>query len=94
MVYVSIEFEGVVSDSSIILKNLGGQTFGSLTADTVKPRLTLLSTISMSYNINDTVTLPSAVAADVLDPNVKASYSVFDPDGEIIKDIDILENKE
>lgn len=88
LVYVSIEFEGVVSDSSIILKNLGGQTFGSLTADTVKPRLALLSTISMSYNINDTVTLPSAVAADVLDPNVKASYSVFDPDGEIIKDID------
>ena len=87
LVYVSIEFENVISNSTILLKNLGGQAFGSLTADTVKPRLSLLNSISMSYNIDDEVTLPAAVAADVLDPNVKAHYSVFNPDGDIIKDI-------
>lgn len=86
-VYLTIELEGVVGPSCIQIKSIRSQKMSALTADTVKPELYLLGSMDLEYNINEKVTLIPAIALDVLDPNVTAYYSVYDPNGDIVKDV-------
>lgn len=93
-VYVSFEFEGVGAEAAILLSDLCGQRTTSITADLVKPRITLVNELAGRYSLGDEVDLTTAVAADVLDPNIQSSYTVYAPDGSVAKDVNGKELKE
>lgn len=93
-VYVTFEFEGVGAEAAIVLSELGGQRMTSITTDLVKPKISLVNELSGRYSLGDIVELTTAIAVDVLDPNITASYTVYAPDGSIAKDINGTELKE
>ena len=93
-VYVTFEFEGVGAEAAIILSELGGQRMTSITTDLVKPKISLVNELSGRYSLGDVVQLTTAIAADVLDPNITASYTVYAPDGSIARDVNGTELKD
>lgn len=87
LIYVSFEFVGVSGPSALRVMRVVNQNFGDLSVDLIKPKVALLDSVKTRYSIHDEVVLLPAVAVDVLDPNVTAYYSVYDPDGELVKDV-------
>ncbi len=87
----TLEFEGVKGNSTIILAKLNGQNTTSVKADLIKPRISLDDLMAFRYQLNDVVELSTAVAMDVLDPNIENYYTVTGVGGEIIKDVNGVE---
>ena len=87
-VSLTIEFEDVKGESSIILSKLSGQNTTSVQRDLIKPRIALDTPMAFRYKLNDVVELSSAIALDVLDPNIVSYYTVKGVGGEIMKDVD------
>lgn len=92
--YVAFEFDGVVSGGTIVVSEIGGQQTTSVKADLIKPKIDLTNEISGRYSLGDVVDLTTAVALDVLDPNISSYYTVYTPDGSIATDINgkVLQN--
>lgn len=91
-VYVTFEFSGAgQGDAAVILSELGGQRTTSVKADLIKPKIDLVNELSGRYSIGDVVELTTAIAVDVLDPNITSSYTVYAPDGSIAKDVNGME---
>ena len=87
IVRFTLEFDGVKGSSSIILSKLSGQNTTSVKADIIKPRISLDNLMAFRYNLNDVIELTTAVALDVLDPNIESYYTVTGVGGEIVKDV-------
>lgn len=93
-VYVTFEFDGVGSGGAVILNELGGQQTTNVKADLIKPKIDLTDEIAGKYDLGDMIDLTTAVALDVLDPNISSVYTVYAPDGSVARDINgkVLEN--
>ncbi|MBP5177704.1 MAG: hypothetical protein ILP02_03885, partial [Clostridia bacterium] len=87
----TLEFEGVKGKSTIILSKLSGQNTTSVKADLIKPRIALDKLMAFRYQLNDVVELSTAVAMDVLDPNIESYYTVYGVGGEVVKDVNGVE---
>lgn len=87
----TLEFEGVRGKSTVIISKLSGQNTTSVRADLIKPRISLDELMAFRYQLNDVVELSTAVAMDVLDPNIENYYTVTGVGGEIVKDVNGVE---
>lgn len=77
MILLRAEFENVRGTAGVAVKNINGQPFnGNLTKDNIAPGGAILGDVSGTYKEGDRVTLPAAIAADVLDPNIDFSLTV------------------
>lgn len=61
--------------------SINSQTLINTKRDRTAPDIVLFGEYGGSYAYGSKVTLPSAAAGDVLDPNVRFTLSVTDPDG-------------
>lgn len=83
-VYIEIGFGEVIGLSAIRLSSLCSQVFGSFSIDTLAPNVVVEGDYGGTYALNAEVTLPTAYAMDVLDPNPKVTMTVTDPEGNVV----------
>lgn len=90
--YFSVYFDEIDSDvlaqsgkSSVRFTELCDQArFSASGKDNRGPNITLGSSLSTYYDMNSYVTLPSAYATDLFDPNVTVKLTVTKPNGEVL----------
>lgn len=76
------------SGSVFRLKEISRQRLGtSFIKDTESPTIAIVNSFNKA-ELNSTITLPKAVAADVLADNAEVTMSVVDPDKEVVKAVD------
>lgn len=76
MVYVRFDFEGVTGSSKFRLNSLGGQVISDITSDRVAPNVVVQHSVAGIHKLNSTVTIPSLMAADVLNEVASATVTV------------------
>lgn len=84
---LEIEVDKIYGDSALRIVNLCGQPFTKIKADIIEPKVYINNDVG-EYKLNYLYTLQQAIIADVLDPNVKSSVSVKDPDGNYVTTVD------
>ncbi len=85
-VMLSVSFIDAEEGAQIALSELSGQPIYALSADKTKPKIIISGSYGGSAAFGQTVVLPSAMAADTLDPEVDFTMSVTGPDGTPITD--------
>ena len=85
--YFELAFEGAEKNSAYDFISLNGQPFSNASSDRIRPRIVVLGSTGGSRSIGSQVTIPAAMAGDVLDPVIKFSLTVNDPRGNPISDI-------
>ena len=84
-----IEFEDVTGKATVKVRRLNTQELNSgVLFDRVNPRIYAPSDGTRMRKINEIVTVRSAVACDVLDPNVSLTVRVTDKGGNVITSVD------
>lgn len=91
--YLSVGFAGAGSHAAFDLVSLNNHTFGSSKTDKVAPNIVICGDYGGSYGYQDEITLPAAVAGDVMNPNITFGMTVKRGD-EIVKDIHGTELKD
>ena len=89
-IYVTMNVMGVAGGAKIGWKSFGGQILSESDFDTIAPSIKLSADYASRYSINTVAEIYSAVAADVLSPEVYTSMTVKDPNGKIVTDINGL----
>lgn len=79
-VYFGMGFEGVTGSSAIRVNSINNQTYLGLLDDGgydyTPPAIVLESELGRVYSVGDVITVPAAVASDVLDPETTISVTV------------------
>ena len=83
-VYMRIEMAEITGESSFRMKNISSQVINNAILDRVGPRIVLNGTYGGMHDIGSTISLPSAIAGDVLDPYVNVTVTVTDPDRKVV----------
>lgn len=86
--YVTFTFEGRIGESEILVTRLNNQALYDTYGDGVAPIVIFKNYEYGEKVIGDTVSIPRIYIADILDPNVSVSYSVYAPDRNYVTDID------
>ncbi len=81
MVYVTFEFEGILSTGGVVVYKLNNQPLSSAKRDTIEPYLVFHDYSGDEINVGDKIVISRIYAGDVLDPNYSVSYYVQKPDG-------------
>jgi hypothetical protein len=91
-VYARFVMAGVSGNASLCLTRLNGQQIRTLNDDRIAPKIAVLGEYKPGYEIGTELELFTAVAGDVLDPNLQAfTVSLRDPDGNVLIDnLDLL----
>lgn len=85
LVYLSMELEGISSESSFCIFTINGQRFNSgISVDTVRPAMFVEYEPARRGYIGQQVSLAKALAVDVLDPYVSCLITVLDADGNTV----------
>ena len=87
LIYVTVNVNG---SASISWKNFAGQILSNNEYDIIGPSIKLSADYASKYQLNTVAEIYSAVAADVLSPEVYTSITVKDPNGNIMTDVDGL----
>ena len=90
LVYVTMNVIGVDGGAEIAWKNYGGQILSESDYDTIAPSIKLSNDYASKYAINTVAEIYSAVAADVLSPEVYTKMTVIDPHGKVVNDVNGL----
>ena len=90
LVYMTVNLIGVHGEAEIAWKNFGGQILSNSDYDIIAPSIKLSEDYASKYSINTVAEIYSAVAADVLSPEVYTSMTVRDPKGKIVTDVNGL----
>lgn len=90
LIYVTVNVIGVNGEAQVIWKNYAGQVLSNKEFDTIAPSIKLSADYDSKYSIGTVAEIYSAVAADVLSPEVSTKMTVRDPKGNIITDVDGL----
>lgn len=90
LIYVTVNVIGVNGGAQIAWKNYGGQILSERDYDIIAPSIKLSADYASKYSIHTVAEIYSAVAADVLSPEVYTSMTVRDPNGKIVTDVDGL----
>lgn len=88
LVYFEGHILGVTGQAGVWITNLNGQLLSNDTEDFVKPIVYLKDDYLSAYKYGTVATIYSALALDVLDPEVLSSVTVRTPSGEIAKSKD------
>ena len=75
-VFISYTFIGVSGDSAIQIFTIGNQGFDDGTTDRVAPQLQLLSELPTTADIGMPISVPRAISADVLNPEVEITLTI------------------
>lgn len=90
-VYMNVAFvEANAGESAYELVEVNSQPMTNASSDRVAPKMVILGDYGGSYDKGSVITLPAAVATDVLDSNVIFTLTVKNPDGTIAVDINGL----
>ena len=89
-VYVTVNVIGVEDGAKVAWKNYGGQILSEKDYDIIAPSIELRADYASQYSINTVAEIYSAIAVDVLSPEVYTTMTVKDPNGEIVTDVDGL----
>ena len=84
MIIVSMEFDGVIGESEVILYNLDGQPLSNQSNDLIAPKILFAGEYKNRYSINTEFQLFKAFSSDVLSPNITFTLTVKDPTGKIV----------
>lgn len=91
-IYMEIELEGIETDTSFSVGSVCNQVFGNYKYDSVKPYYSLAKNAGLQL-LNTKYTIEPTYFADVLDPNITYSMTVYMPDKSIAKSVDGIELK-
>lgn len=90
-IYVSVRFVNAAVGAQIGLVSVNGYPMTTATSDRIAPKIVIMGVnYGGTHEIGSTVTLPSAMAGDTLDPNVTFTMKVTDGKGNIVTDVDGL----
>lgn len=84
--YLSVKFKGAGSNAALKLFALNNHTMGTSKADKIEPKIVLKGNYGGAYEYGKEITLPIAVAADVLNPNITFTMKVT-CGKEVVKDV-------
>lgn len=87
-IYLSGEIKDVIGNAALQINSINGQLLSSDDADFVRPFVSVEGAYKSTYKYNEIATIFSALAFDVLDPEVVTSVTVKDQVGNIITSID------
>ena len=88
LMYVTAKVIGVNGNAEIAWTNFGGQILSDLDVDTIKPSIAISEEFASSYDYQSVCEIYSAISADVLSPETHGGLTVYDPEGNIVKDVD------
>lgn len=88
LMYVTARVIGVEGSAEIAWTNFGGQILSDLDVDTIKPSIAMSEEYASSYEYQSVCEIYSAISADVLSPETRGGVTVYDPEGNIVKDVD------
>lgn len=92
-IYFSAQFKGAGSNAAFTLLTLNNHTLGSSRTDKVAPEIVVGGDYGGSYKFGEEIKLPSALAGDVLNPNVPFTMTVL-YNKKVVKDVEGKELKE
>lgn len=87
-IYLTGEIKEITNKASIQISNLNGQLLSNDDADFVRPYVSVEGVYKSTYLIDEIATIYSALAFDVLDPEVITSLTVKDQTGQVITSLD------
>lgn len=91
--YLSVSFKKAGKKAAFQLLSLNNHAFGSSKMDKVAPKIVIRGDYGGSHDYQEEITLPSAVAGDVLNPNITFTMTVL-RDKEVLKDVNGKELKD
>ena len=88
-VKLSVYFDNAKLGSQFMLTSVNDHPMSSATTDRIGPKVVIFGNdYGGTRSIGSTVTLPAATAGDTLDPNVKFSLKVTDPNRNVVTSVD------
>lgn len=92
--YVTARIIGVSGNATLAWTSFGGQVLDVTEVDLINPSLSLTKEYEASYDYQSVGEIYPAVAADILSAETYNSMTVYDPNGDIVTDVDglLLEN--
>lgn len=89
-VYATVTTTGTAVGAAYLLMDVSGSATTHRTADYAAPSFAILGDSGGSYSIGSTYELAPAIANDTFAPKTSLTVTVFDPNGEIISDVNGL----
>lgn len=86
-IYVTANYIDVTGAAEIAWTNMGGQLLSNNDMDTIKPSITIANEYESSYAYKTTCEIHAGIAADVLSPETTNTLIVYDPEGNVVKDL-------
>jgi len=93
-VYMSAEATGVTAGEKYIIEQIDNHVIGQRARDSATPRVAINGAYGGIFNVKSEYVIGSALASDVIDPNVDCTVTVMKPNGEVMKDVNGLELKD
>lgn len=90
LLYATVNVIGVEGGAKVAWKNFAGQILSDIDYDIIAPSIKLSADYASKYSIGTVAEIYSAVAADVLSPEVYTKMTVRDPNGQIVTDVNGL----
>ncbi|MBP3423246.1 MAG: hypothetical protein J6K86_05730 [Clostridia bacterium] len=90
-IYMSSETFGVEAGEKYIIEQIDNHVIGARARDAASPRVAITGNYGGLYNVNSEYVVTSALASDVIDPNVDCSVTVTSPSGKVVKDVNGVE---
>ncbi len=93
-VYMSAEATGVKTGEKYIIEQIDNHVIGQRARDSATPRVAINGAYGGIFAVKSEYVVGSALASDVIDPNVDCTVTVLKPNGEVMKDVNGLELKD
>ena len=88
--YVTAKIIGVTGNATLAWTNFGGQVLNNAETDEIDPSILVVKDYKSSYSYQEVCEIYPAVVADILSPETVNSLTVYDPNGEIVTDLNGL----
>ncbi len=82
--YLTIEFENVTGTGALALQKFYRHSFSSNVRDYIGPMVSIVGEYGGEVRIGETFVLPKALVCDMLDGKVTGTFTVFDPEGNVV----------
>ena len=86
--YLTVSFVGAQAGAAYEITDINGQPMSNAVSDRIRPKIVLFGEYGDAVVPGETVTVPAALAGDVLDPNVTFTLTVTAPDGSPVTSAD------
>ena len=93
-IYMSAEAVGIEVGEKYIVKQIDNHIIGARSRDSATPRIAITGQYGGIFDLNTEYVVTSAIASDVIDPNVLCNVTVLRPNGEVMKDVNGVELKD